>query len=93
MVNRCICHDAPFWAIAALAKQGKTFHEIQAATNCCRGCGTCEPYVRVVIKTGAVELPVLTATEQSAIMTEAWKLDAATGAPPPLPRFRGPKQR
>jgi bacterioferritin-associated ferredoxin len=92
MVNRCICHDVPFWAIAALAKQGKTFHEIQQATNCCRGCGTCEPYVRVVIDTGAVDLPVLDAAQQNAIMAEAWRRDAEAGAPPALPRLRKPNQ-
>ena len=75
MVNRCVCSDVPFWAIAALAKQGKTFDEIRDATDCCRGCGTCEPYVRVVIKTLAADLPVLTPAQQNAIMAEARRLD------------------
>jgi len=75
MVNRCVCNEVPFWAIAALAKQGKTFEQIRAATRCCAGCGTCEPYVRVVIATGAVDLPVLTAAQQDAIMAEARRRD------------------
>ena len=75
MVNRCVCSEVPFWAIAELAKQGKTFEQIRAATHCCDGCGTCEPYVRVVIETGAVDLPVLSAAQQDAIMAEARRLD------------------
>jgi NAD(P)H-nitrite reductase large subunit len=87
MVNRCVCSDVPFWAIAALAKQGKTFDEIRDATDCCRGCGSCEPYVRVVIKTLAVDLPVLSPAQQSAIMAEAAAADRtstpSTDVPPP----------
>lgn len=87
MVNRCVCHEVPFWAIAALAKQGKTFEQIREATHCCQGCGTCEPYVRRVIATGATSLPLLTPAEQDAIMADARRRDEAgrAAAPPTSP--------
>jgi bacterioferritin-associated ferredoxin len=83
MVNRCICSEVPFWTIAALAKQGKTFEQIRAATRCCDGCGTCEPYVRVVIATGKTDLPLLSGPQQDAIMAEARRQEAARGAQRP----------
>jgi len=73
VVNRCVCFEVPFWAIAALAKRGHSFEEIRDATRCCTSCGACEPYVRLVIKTGKTDLPVLTPEEQDAIMAEARK--------------------
>ncbi|MDP1663346.1 MAG: hypothetical protein Q8L55_15655 [Phycisphaerales bacterium] len=84
MVNRCVCHEVPFWAIAALAKQGESFEQIREATHCCQGCGTCEPYVRKVIATGATSLPLLTPEEQDEIMAEARRrAEAERAAGPP----------
>ncbi len=89
MVNRCVCQEVPFWAIAALAKQGKSFDQIREATHCCQGCGTCEPYVRKVIATGATSLPLLSPQEQDAIMAEARK-PAETERPAAAPE--GPRR-
>ncbi|MBY0307354.1 MAG: hypothetical protein K2Q09_01295 [Phycisphaerales bacterium] len=71
MVNRCVCADLPFGAVAALARRGKTFAEIREATDCCRGCGMCEPYVRLVIRTLVTDLPVLPPQRQTEVMRGA----------------------
>lgn len=73
MVNRCACYEVPFWEVAALAKRGYTFEQISEATRCCQSCGACEPYVRLVISTGATDLPVLSIEQQNAIMADAKK--------------------
>lgn len=77
MVNRCVCKEVPFWCIAALAKQGKSYAQISNETGCCKGCGTCEPYVRVVIKTHAHALPVMNPAEQARVMHQARVEDEA----------------
>ncbi len=83
MVNRCICYDVPFWSIAELARQGQTFQQICEKTNCCRGCSNCEPYVRVVIKTLAHSVPVMSIAQQNAVMAEARGEAAAVSPSPP----------
>ena len=63
MVTRCVCHDVSFQQVRALRDRGMTFDEISAATKCCTGCGTCRAYVKIVIATGRVVLPVLSAEQ------------------------------
>lgn len=85
MVNRCSCYEVPFWEVAALAKRGYTFEQICEATRCCQSCGACEPYVRLVISSGATDLPVLSVEQQNAIMADAKKNSkkGATKVAPP----------
>jgi bacterioferritin-associated ferredoxin len=83
MVDRCICYNVPFSEVASLAKSGQSFDAISETTGCCQGCGMCEPYVRVVIATGRVSLPVLTRAQADVIVAqaEAWKQRAGARAP------------
>ncbi len=82
MVDRCICYAVPFVEIARRAKLGKSFEVISADTGCCRGCGMCEPYVKVVVATGRTSLPVLTRAQSEAIVAQAaaWKAGRRGGA-------------
>lgn len=77
VVHKCICYDVEFARVAELAKGGKDFEQISQETGCCQGCGMCEPYVRYVIESGRVSLPVLKPHEVEAIMQRAqqWKLE------------------
>jgi bacterioferritin-associated ferredoxin len=75
MVERCVCHDVSFSRVAELARSGQTLEQISEQTGCCTGCGTCEPYVRVVIATGRTRLPVMTERQAAEVVAqaEAWE--------------------
>ncbi len=67
MVNRCVCHDVPFSKVRALRDRGMSLAQISEETKCCTGCGTCRPYILLVMATGRTSLPVLTAAQVLAI--------------------------
>lgn len=92
MVNRCVCYDVPFWTIAELAKKGKTFEQICDATSCCKSCGNCEPYVRVVIRTLAHRVPVMTQQQMDEVMAEAHRCPENGSASASTTTFHGQSQ-
>jgi len=52
-VDRCVCHEVSFTELKELARSaGCTLEELRDKTDCCTGCGMCEPYVRLMLKTG-----------------------------------------
>ncbi len=68
-VNRCLCHDLSFEYLCGLAEEkGLDFEGLQKETNCSMGCGLCEPYVRLMLKTGKTDFPVLSAEEIERVM-------------------------
>lgn len=71
VVDRCLCHDVTFAELLEMHRRGATFAELSARTGCCTGCGLCEPYVHVVLRTGRVVLPVLPPREAAEIVREA----------------------
>lgn len=84
MVTRCICHNVPFAEVRARFERGETLDAIIAQTRCCTGCSLCSPYVRLVLRTGRIALPVLTAQQAEGVMREPVALpparpDAAPG--------------
>ena len=59
-VDRCICADISFAELLGLAEsEGLPIRELAAKTGCTRGCGLCEPYVRLALATGQAAFPVL----------------------------------
>ena len=70
-VTHCICHNVPFAEILRLRRTGMTFEQISLQTGCCTGCGTCEPYVRLAIRTNRSALPVLDGPTMATIMEDA----------------------
>ncbi len=61
-VDRCVCHFISFAALKAEAeRQGPcaTVESLSAATGAGTDCGTCVPYLRLVLKTGQTSFPVL----------------------------------
>lgn len=59
-VDRCVCHSVPFTELKQLADQGlSTVEQLSERTSCCTGCGMCEPYVKLMLKTGNTSFPVL----------------------------------
>ena len=60
IVDRCVCMELSFAALAKLAqREGLDFEALKAKTKCCTGCHTCEPYVRLMLKTGQTRFAVL----------------------------------
>lgn len=85
VVTMCVCRRVPFETVARMAGAGLTFDQIRARTGCCGGCGTCEPYVRLVIETGAQALPLLSPAAAAAVL-------ARTRADRPITNETGPGQ-
>jgi len=70
-VDRCVCHDISFAELKAIAERdGLDFTGLRARTGCGRGCGLCEPYVRLMLRTGRTSFPVLSPDEAARIMAE-----------------------
>lgn len=63
-VTRCTCHDVPFDELKRLHDdQGMSLRDMVKATRCGTGCGLCVPYIRLMMRTGRTELPVLSPQE------------------------------
>ncbi len=72
MVTHCLCYDLSFEHLRELAqREGLSFDQLQARTKCSTGCTMCEPYVRLMLKTGKTSLPVLPPAQVDAILAEA----------------------
>lgn len=59
-VDRCICMDIPFEDVKACAeREGLDVRGVVDRLGCGCACGMCVPYIRLVLRTGQTELPVL----------------------------------
>lgn len=78
-VNRCVCLNVLFEELLELHEQGLTFTEIRDRTGCGSGCGSCLPYCRLALATGAASVPILRGRD----LARAWQVDpdADLGAP------------
>jgi bacterioferritin-associated ferredoxin len=71
MVDRCICHEVTFAHLQRLHRaEGLSLEQLSERTGCCTGCTMCEPYVRLMLKTGATDFPVLDPRQTAAIMRD-----------------------
>jgi bacterioferritin-associated ferredoxin len=82
VVRRCICYNLRFEELKQLAqREGLSYEQLSERTGCGTGCGMCEPYVRLVLKTGRTDLPILTTEQVEQILSEA---PATAGGPPSM---------
>ena len=52
-VNRCVCKELYFTELKKIADENNlNFEQLQERTECSTECGLCEPYVRLMLKTG-----------------------------------------
>lgn len=59
-VNRCVCHEITFARLIDMARRDDmTLADLQKATGCGTGCGTCVPYIEIALKSGIADLPIL----------------------------------
>ena len=65
-VDRCVCYSITFEElkeIAAARGLGPTdINKLAALTGACCGCGTCRPYVKLMLQTGKTRFPILPPT-------------------------------
>lgn len=63
-VTRCVCHDVTFAELKELSGVvGADLDALAARTGCGTGCGTCIPYIQLMLRTGRTELPVLSGAQ------------------------------
>jgi NAD(P)H-nitrite reductase large subunit len=59
-VDRCVCHNVSFVELLRLHREtGADVGRLQELTKCGTSCGMCLPYIRVVLTSGRVRLPVM----------------------------------
>lgn len=79
MVTHCLCHNVSLERLRDLARdQHLDLEGLKNLTGCCTGCGMCEPYVRLMLKTGQTAIPVLSKSRCTEIMRESTRSDAQT---------------
>jgi bacterioferritin-associated ferredoxin len=65
-VDRCVCRNVTFAELWQIHQStGASLRQLQAQTGCGTVCGMCLPYIKVVLKTGRVRLPVMGTGEGS----------------------------
>lgn len=76
-VTGCVCHDISFEELKQIARESKSsFDELSKKTSCCTGCGMCEPYVRLMLRTGQTSFEALPPHEAEHVITEAASADS-----------------
>lgn len=59
-VDRCVCRNVTFAQLwETHQKTGAKLRDLQVQTGCGTVCGMCLPYIKVVLRTGRVRLPVM----------------------------------
>jgi NAD(P)H-nitrite reductase large subunit len=61
-VTHCVCYNISFDELKGLSEREalRTLDELRERTKCCTGCGMCEPYVQLMLRTGQTRFRVLT---------------------------------
>jgi len=63
-VDRCVCLDITFVELKRRSeKEHLDFDALSRATGCCTVCTSCEPYVRLMLRTGQTDFHVLSPNE------------------------------
>lgn len=59
-VDRCCCADVRFRDLKRVADTtGTPLEVLIRETGCGAGCGLCAPYLRVMVRTGQTEIPLM----------------------------------
>jgi bacterioferritin-associated ferredoxin len=59
-IDRCVCRNVRFAELIRRAREsGMGLAQLQEATACGTICGLCIPYIRVALRTGRAQLPVM----------------------------------
>lgn len=68
-VDRCYCLEVRFAHLQEIAEEtGADFETLRDQTGCGNSCGLCIPYIRIMLKTGRTDLPVLSPGEAARIL-------------------------
>lgn len=70
-VTHCICHSLSFAELKRRADaESLSFDELKARTGCATGCGTCTPYIQLMLVTGETRFPVLSGAMVASLIKE-----------------------
>jgi len=59
-VDRCVCYNVTFDRLLRLHRdEGLGLDALIERTGCTKGCGTCRPYIELMLRTGETDLPVI----------------------------------
>lgn len=71
-VDRCVCHEVSFEQLKRLAEsRGLDLEGLKRETGCCTGCSMCEPYVRLMLRTGRTDFEPLTSEQVERALRDA----------------------
>lgn len=61
LVDRCVCHERTFAELLEAAREHGITEpsQLRQVVDFGLGCGTCRPYVAIVLATGRTRLPVI----------------------------------
>jgi len=80
-VDRCVCHDVAFRELVRLNREdGLDLEQLMDQTGCCTGCTSCEPYVKIALATGEIDLPVMNGRELHEALKDAQSRPGPTDA-------------
>jgi BFD-like [2Fe-2S] binding domain. len=81
-VDRCICHNISLRDLLEMARrigqeqpalascEVSMRDELADRTGCGNSCGLCGPYIKLMLRTGHTEIPILTAEEWDRLARE-----------------------
>lgn len=70
-VKRCVCRDMTFAELQAeLPSVAGDVDALVARTGCGAACGACLPYIKLMVKTGRTEFPVMRPEDIARILQE-----------------------
>lgn len=70
-VDRCVCREKSFAELKSLAeREGLDFESLRDRTGCGASCGLCEPYVRLMLRSGRTSFPLLSEGEARRVCEE-----------------------
>jgi bacterioferritin-associated ferredoxin len=70
-VDRCVCHDVRFSKLKAMAERaGGDLDALSRKTGVGNGCGMCIPYIKVMLRTGQTEIPVMRPEQIRALLEQ-----------------------
>ena len=82
-VTHCVCRNTSFEELKLLADRDQlSYDQLRDHTGCGASCCICEPYIRLMLKTGRTRFRVLSTLDITRILSEAAReTRAASGDP------------
>jgi NAD(P)H-nitrite reductase large subunit len=68
-VTHCVCFDVSLEELKRISdERGLDLEGLREETGCTSGCAMCEPYIRVMLRTGETAVPLMSRDEARAAL-------------------------